>query len=44
MSGLIVFFSGFVFRFELDSGFLYSETVIVSIDEVCLELREFYGV
>jgi len=28
----------------LDSGFLYSEIVIVSIDKVCLELREFYGV
>ena len=41
MSGLTVFFFGFVFRFELDSGFLYSEVVIVRIDEVCLGLSEF---
>ena len=41
MSGLTVFF-GFVSRFELDSDFLYSEAVIVRIDEVCLGLGEFY--
>ena len=43
MAGLAVFFSGSVFIFDLDSGFLYSETVIVRIDEVCLGLRELYG-
>ena len=43
MSCLTVFFSGSVFKFELDTDFLYSEAVIVHIDEVCLELREFYG-
>jgi len=43
MSALAVFFSGSVSRFELDSGFLYSEAVIVRIDEVCLGLREFCG-
>ena len=43
MVGLTVSFSGSVFRFELDSGFLYSEAVIVRIDEVCLGLKEFYG-
>ena len=43
MSGLTVSFSGSVSRFELDSSFLYFEAVIVHIDEVCLEVREFYG-
>jgi len=43
MSDLAVSFSRSVFRFELDSGFLYSEAVIIRIDEVCLELEEFYG-
>ena len=43
MSGLAVFFSGSVSRFELDLGFLYSETVIIPIDKVYLGLREFYG-
>jgi len=42
MAGLTVFFSGFIFRFELNSGILYSEAVIVRIDEVCLGLGEFY--
>ena len=42
ISGLIVFFSGFVSRFKLDSGFLYSEAVIVHINEVCSEVGEFY--
>ena len=42
MSGLVVFFSGSVSRFELNSSFLYSEVGIVRIDEVCLELGEFY--
>jgi len=27
----------------LDSDFLYSEAVIVRIDEICLELEEFYS-
>ena len=43
MTGLAVFFSGSIFRFELNSGFLYSEAVIVRIDEVYLGLRELYG-
>jgi len=43
ISGLTVSISGSVFRFELDSGFFYSDAVIVSIDEVCLGLGEFYG-
>jgi len=42
MSNLTVSFSGSVFRFDLNSGFLYSEAVIVRIDEVCLGLGEFY--
>jgi len=42
MSGLVVFFSGSISGFELDSGFLYSEMVIVQIDEVCLGLGKFY--
>ena len=41
--GLAVSFSGSVSRFELDSGFFYSEAVIVRINEVCLGLGEFYG-
>ena len=41
MAGLAVFL-GSVFRFELDLGFLYSEAMIVRIDEICLELGEFY--
>ena len=44
MSDLTIFFSGSIFRFKLDSGFLYSEAVIVRIDEICLELGEFYGI
>ena len=43
MSGLVVFCSGSVSGSELDSGFLYSEAVIVRIDKVYLELGEFYG-
>jgi len=43
MSGLTVFFSGSVSGFKLDSGSLYSESVIVRIDEVCLGLGEFYS-
>ena len=42
MSGLTVLFSGSVSGIELDSSFLYSEAVIVRIDEVCLGLRENY--
>jgi len=42
MSGITVSFSGFVSRFDLDSSFLYSEALIVRIDEICLELGEFY--
>ena len=38
ISGLTVFFSGYVSSFELDSSFLSSETMIVRIDEVCLGL------
>jgi len=33
MSGLVVFFSRSVSRFELNLGFLYSEAVIIRIDE-----------
>jgi len=43
MAGLTVFFSRSVFISELDLGFLYSEVLIVHIDEVCLGLGEFYG-
>ena len=43
VSGLTISFSGSVFKFDLDSGFFYSEAVIVRIDEVCLGLGEFYG-
>ena len=43
MSGLAVSFSGSVSRFELDLGFLYTEAVIVRIDEVYLALGELYG-
>ena len=42
MASLAIFFSGSVSRFEMDSGFLYFEAVIIRIDEVCLELGEFY--
>ena len=42
MESLVVFFSESIFKFELNSGFLYSEVVIVRIDEVCLGLGEFY--
>ena len=42
MSGLTIFFFESVSRFELDSSFLYSEVMIVRIDEVCLGLGEFY--
>ena len=43
MLDLPVFFSGSISGFELDSAFLYSEAVIVRIDEVYLGLGEFYG-
>ena len=43
MSGLAVFFSGSVSIVDLDSGFFYSEAVIIRIHEVCLGLREFYS-
>ena len=43
MSGMAVSFFVSVSRFELDLGFLYSEAVIVHIDEVCLELGKYYG-
>jgi len=43
MSGLAVSFSESVSKFELDSGFFYSEAVISRIDELCLELGEFYS-
>ena len=43
MAGLIVSFSRSVLWFELDSGFLYSKVVVIRIDEVCLELGEFYA-
>jgi len=43
MSGLAVSFSGSVSKFELDLDFLYSEAVIVRIDEACLGLGEFYS-
>ena len=43
MSGLTVSFFGSVSSFELDSSFLFSEAVIVRIDEGCIELREFSG-
>ena len=36
MAGVVVFFSRSVSRFELDSGFFYSEAVIVRINEVCI--------
>ena len=41
MSGLAIFFSRSVSRFELDSDFLYSEAVLDHIDEVCLGEGEF---
>ena len=43
MSGLIVSFSGSVFSLELNLNFLSSEAVIVRIDEVCIGLKDFYG-
>ena len=43
MSGMTDFFPGSISRFELDSSFLYSEAVIVLIDEVYLRLGEFYN-
>jgi len=43
MSGLAVSFSESVFRFELNLDFLYSNAVIVRIDEICLKLGEFYS-
>ena len=43
MAGMTVFFSGSTSRFVLDLDFLYSEVVIVRIDEICLGLGEFYG-
>ena len=42
MAGLTVSFSESVSRFDLNLGFLYSEAVIVRIDEICLRLGEFY--
>ena len=42
MMDLALCFSGFVFRFELDLGFFYFEAVIVHIDEIYLDLGEFY--
>ena len=36
---LTIFFSEFVSRFELDSGFLYFEAVIVRIDEVFFKTK-----
>jgi len=42
VSGLTVFFSRSVFSFELDSSFLFSEAVIIHIDEVCIGLGDFY--
>jgi len=43
MTGVAVFFSRSVLRFELDSDFLYPEAMIVRIDEVYLGLGEFYN-
>jgi len=37
VSGLTVSFFGSVFSFELDSSFLFSEAVIIRIDEVCID-------
>ena len=44
MADLVIFFSGSIFRFELDSDFLYFEAIIVRIDELCLGLGEFSGI
>ena len=43
MAGVTFLFSESVSGFELDLCFLYSEAVIVHIDEVCLGLEKFYG-
>ena len=43
MSVVVVSFSRYVSRFELDSDFFYSEAVIVHIGEVYIGLGEFYG-
>ena len=43
MSNLVVSFSESIFESELDLSFLYSEAVTVRIDEICLQLGEFYG-
>ena len=43
MSGLIVSFFGSVSSLGLNLNFVSSEAVIVHIDEVCIEIREFYG-
>ena len=43
MSSLTVSFSGSVYIFELDSSFLFSVTVIVRIDEICIGVGDFYG-
>ena len=43
MSGMTIFFYGYVSSFELDSSFLFSEAVIVPIDKVCIGLGKFYG-
>ena len=43
ISGLVVFFSRFVFSFELYSSFHFSGAMIVRIDGVCIGLGESYG-
>ena len=40
---VLTVFLGSIFIFKLDLSFLYSETVIVHIDEHCLGLEELYG-
>jgi len=40
---LAVSYLASVSNFELDSSILYSETVTVRINGVCLGLEEFYG-
>jgi len=44
MTGLAVFFSEFVFRSELGSGFFFFGAVIIRIDGVYLGLEESYGI
>ena len=43
ISGLVVFFSGSVSSFELDSSFLSSGVMIVRIDGVCIGLGESHS-